>query len=66
MPDETLTLSVPETARALGVGMCSVYRAIREGRMPALKIGPKRKFRIPKRAIDRLMDNPALWQGGGE
>jgi len=37
-----LTLSVTEAGQLLGVGKASLYRAIREGRMPALRIGQKR------------------------
>ncbi len=62
---EQLTLSVPEAAKALGVGMHAVYRAVRERRVPALRIGTKPKFRIPRVAIDRLLEDPERWQAIG-
>ena len=61
-----LTLSVPETARALGVGLHSIYRAVRENRLPALIVGTKPKLRIPKVAVKRLLENPETWEKGAE
>jgi excisionase family DNA binding protein len=51
-----LTVSVPEGARALGVGVHSLYRAAREGRIAVLRVG--RKVRIPRRAIEEVLANP--------
>ena len=53
------TFSVPEAARALGVGRTAMYQAVREGRVPALRVGRKPKFRIPRLAVKRLLENPA-------
>ena len=61
MVKEALTLSVPETARALGIGLNSVYRAVRENRLPALRVGTKPKLRIPRQVVERLMEDPTAW-----
>ena len=58
----SLTLSPREAAAALGVGQGAVYQAIRDGRLPALRIGRKPKLRIPKMAIEELLRNPARWE----
>jgi excisionase family DNA binding protein len=52
------TLSVAEAAAMLGVGRISLYKAIRQGRVPALRIGRKPRLRIPRRALERLLDDP--------
>ena len=52
------TLSVPEAAKVLGIGRIRMYDAVREGRVPALKVGRKPKYRIPLRVIERLLEDP--------
>ncbi len=39
--DERLTLNVPEAARLAGVSTGSLYRWIRDGDFPAVRIGPR-------------------------
>jgi excisionase family DNA binding protein len=56
------TVSVAEAAKALGIGRASLYRAVQEGRMPALRVGRKPKLRIPRTAIKRLLNDPAQWE----
>jgi excisionase family DNA binding protein len=63
---EVLTYSVTEAARVLGVGQHSVYEAIRDGRLPAIKVGRKPKLRIPKVAVQELLQHPERWASGGE
>jgi len=58
------TLSVPEAAKLLGVGRITMYRAVQDGRVPALKVGRKPKYRIPKRVIERLLDDPQEFEKG--
>ena len=53
------TLSVPDAAKVLGVGRVAMYRAVREGRVPALRVGRKPKLRVPRAVLDRLLDDPA-------
>jgi len=38
-------MSVPEAARALGVGKDTAYQLIRDGRLPAVRIGSR--TRVP-------------------
>ena len=59
---DVMTYSVMEAARALGVGQRSVYAAIRDGRLPALRVGRKPKLRIPKVAVQELLRHPERWQ----
>jgi len=54
---EALTISVNETARALGVGRTSVYAMIRDGRIQAIKFN--RRTLITTASLRRLID------GGG-
>ena len=62
MTTRQLTYSVTEAAQALGVGLNSVYQAIRDGRLPALRIGRKPRLRIPKVAVDQLLRHPERWE----
>ena len=64
MTTDSLTLSVAETARLLGIGINSVYRAIREQRLEALRVGTKPRLRIPRVVVERLLENPAMWERG--
>jgi excisionase family DNA binding protein len=56
------TLSVPEAAKVLGVGRIAMYRAVCEGRVPALRVGRKPKLRIPKVAVEELLRHPERWE----
>lgn len=46
---DRLTLTVPETASALGLGRNTVYDLIRAGRLPHLRVG--RTIRVPQAAL---------------
>jgi excisionase family DNA binding protein len=56
------TLSVPEAAKLLGIGRVRMYEAVREGRVRALRADTKPKYRIPRRAIERLPHNPRRFE----
>jgi excisionase family DNA binding protein len=60
MPDAA-TYSVAEAAQMLGVGERTVYQAVREGRLPALRIGRKPKLRVPRVAVEELLRHPERW-----
>ena len=64
MTTRQLTYSVTEAAQALGVGLNSVYQAIRDRRLPALRIGRKPKLRVPRAAIEELLRHPERWESG--
>jgi excisionase family DNA binding protein len=58
---ERLTLSVPETARLLGVGRDKAYEMAHTGRIPVLRIG--RRLLVPRDALVRWIDNAAREDG---
>lgn len=56
---ERLTLTVEESAKALGIGRSAAYEAIRRGDIPSIRIG--KRLVVPKVALERLLaaDGPA-------
>jgi excisionase family DNA binding protein len=52
--DESLTISVPEAGRRLGIGRSSAYQAAAVGQIPTIRIGGL--LRVPLRALERLLD----------
>lgn len=68
LPD---VLGVAETAAVLRLSKSSVYEAIREGTIPAVRI--RRRIIVPKSAVERLLERaedgspPAgrRWEDGG-
>jgi excisionase family DNA binding protein len=48
------TYSIEEAAQILGVGRSAAYEAARRGEIPTIRIG--RRLRVPRRALDRLLD----------
>lgn len=53
---QKLTLTVPETARVLGIARNSAYVAVRAGAIPSLKIG--RRILVPRQAVERMLIAP--------
>ena len=52
---ETVTISVPEVARRLGIkSRGTAYEAAHRGDIPTIKIG--RLLRVPVRALEKLLD----------
>ncbi len=51
---ETLAVNVPETARLLGVSAGYAYRLVREGRLPAYRLGGR--VLIPRAALVKMME----------
>jgi len=47
-------MGVREAARSLGIGRDSAYALVREGRLPAIRIG--RRILVPKAALERWVD----------
>lgn len=52
--DTKLTLSVAEAARALSIGKCLTYELIRQGRLPAVRLG-ERRLVVPKAALEKFL-----------
>ena len=51
---EPLLMGVREAARLLGIGRDSAYALIREGRLPAVRIG--RRILVPRAALERWVE----------
>lgn len=51
---DSQVLTVKEVAEAIGISKNSAYEAIRNGEIPALRIG--RRIVVPKRVLDQLLD----------
>jgi excisionase family DNA binding protein len=64
--DAPLTVGVREAAHLLGIGEQSLYQAIRDGRLAAIRVGRKPKLRIPRAVIEELLRHPERWETGGE
>ena len=62
---DTLTMTVEEAGKLLGIGRSSAYGAIRRGELPFLKIG--RRILVPRSALFRKIEDPQqdpnLWRG---
>ena len=55
-PRSTRLLSLEETALILGIGRSTIYRAVRDGKVPfpVHRIGGT--WYVPKRALERFLD----------
>lgn len=51
--DEPLALSIKKAARLLGLSQASVYRAVRTGQIPSVRLGTR--IVIPRAALDRML-----------
>jgi excisionase family DNA binding protein len=48
-----LTLTIPEAAKALRIGLTPAYQAAKSGELPTVRIG--RRILVPRAALDRLL-----------
>jgi len=61
---EKETLTVEETALALGIGRNSAYQGVKTGEIPSIKIGGR--ILVPTKALDNLLaSNVGKPQGVG-
>ena len=60
---ECQTVSVEEAGTIVGVHRNTAYAAAKAGQIPTLRIG--RKLRVPKAALQRLLDGEAIRGMGG-
>ena len=51
--EESLTVTVPQAARLLGIGRNSAYVAIERGDIPHVRIG--KRIVVPRAALERLL-----------
>lgn len=54
---ERLTLTVEETAEALGISRSTAYEAVRRGELPTIRIG--RRYVVPRLALERMLSQAA-------
>lgn len=54
-PARAVFLTVEETAELLRVDAVTIYRAIRSGEFPAVKV--RKRYVVPSRALDLLVDD---------
>ena len=56
MASESLTVTIPEVAKALGISRGTCYSLARRGQLPVpvIKLGGKRMV-VSRRALDRLL-----------
>jgi len=61
-----LTVTPYEAAARLGLGRGTVYRLLKAGRLPAVKVGRRPHFRIPIAALERVLAEPERLSLGSE
>jgi len=52
--DQSLTISVPEAGRRLGIGRSAAYQAAAVGQLPTIRIGGL--LRVPLVALQRMLE----------
>ena len=55
--EERRTLTIPEAAKALGIGRNAGYEAARRGEIPTIKIG--KRVLVPLAALERMLQGAA-------
>ena len=53
----SLTLTIPEAARMLGISISKTYEAARLGQLPAIKVGTR--VLVSRRRLEELIDGSA-------
>ncbi len=61
MNDDTLLLTVPETARLLRISRNLAYELVARGELPAVRLG--RVIRIPRSELDDWLEKSAARPG---
>lgn len=51
------TLTVPQAARILGIGLNVAYDAARKGQIPTLRMG-KRRLVVPRHKLEAILGGP--------
>jgi excisionase family DNA binding protein len=54
---ERMTLTIPEAAKALGIGRNAGYEAARRGEIPKIMIG--KRLLVPRAALERMLQGAA-------
>jgi len=53
---DRLCLSIPETARMLGISRGLAYELARSGQLPVLRLG--KRLLVPRIALERMLSQP--------
>ncbi len=53
---ELRALTVPQTARVIGIGETLAYQMANDGRLPVKRVG--RRLLVPRDALERWLDTP--------
>ncbi len=53
MKDDSLTMTVTECAKRLGIGRNSAYEGVSRGEIPVIRVG--KRLLVPKAALERLL-----------
>jgi len=61
MVQERLVLTVEECAALLSISRGLAYAAVREGRIPSIRIG--RRILVPVAALDRMLEEAGTRRG---
>jgi excisionase family DNA binding protein len=54
METERLTLTIAETAHAIGISRANAYSLVEQGKLPAIRLG--RRLIVPKAALLTMLD----------
>jgi excisionase family DNA binding protein len=54
---QTLTLTIPETARLLGISLSKAYEAARIGQLPTIRLGTR--VLVSRRRLEEMIDGQA-------
>ena len=54
LPTERRTFTVPEAAKALGIGGAAAYEGARTGQIPTIRIG--KRILVPVAALERMLE----------
>ncbi|HUT74245.1 MAG TPA: excisionase family DNA-binding protein [Armatimonadota bacterium] len=54
---EVLTVNPAEASARLGLGRGTVYRLLRCGRLPSVRVGRRPNYRIPVAALEEALKN---------
>jgi excisionase family DNA binding protein len=63
---EVMTVTPLEAAARLGLGRQLVYRLLKAGRLPAVKVGRRPHYRVPVRALEEALAEPERLSIGAE
>ena len=59
MAETMLTISVKEASQRLGIGITRMYRLLKLGKLPAVRIGRRPNYRVVVRGLDEVLAEPS-------